>query len=366
MYTNRTYGGRTRGSPGQGPKGLKNNSYFSRKKKKHNNRQINEKPQNPTTKDHNDQVLNQEKRISNPNSSDQINSDLAKLTQTREKPQNPTTKDHNDQVLNKEVPSLSEDSGGPPNEKSLNKQPSPHINFSNLSYHNSSNNSCNISSNNSCNNNSCNISSNNSCNISSNKSSHKEKQKARSKAFFQKKFKGNDQQRPKHLTQVSETVWEVKKIHQIHSFLDPQGKIIESFGEVEWKNTLEPFANMNCNHEISKCLDQNPVTFHYNDGSTEQWFLKYDKNKIAQPDYFSNLMGSLNTYKGDISKYNDQKIHERWGTNKEFKTIKKYMKGGAQIKNSKSFIGKILKKNKGHSNTRKLVSLKNGKNKSGT
>ena len=148
---------------------------------------------------------------------------------------------------------------------------------------------------------------------------HKEKQKARSKAFFQKKFKGNDQQRPKHLTQVSETVWEVKKIHQIHSFLDPQGKIIESFGEVEWKNTLEPLVNMNCNHEISKCLDQKPVTFHFNDGATEQWRLKYDKDKIDQPDYFSNLMGSLNTYKGDISKYTDQKIHERWGTNKEFK-----------------------------------------------
>ena len=138
-------------------------------------------------------------------------------------------------------------------------------------------------------------------------------------AFFKEKFKGNDQQRPKLLTQVSETVWEVKKIHEIHSFLDPQGEIIESFGEVEWKITLEPLANMNCNHEISKCLDQNPVTFHYNDGSTEQRFLKYDKNKIDQPDYFSNLFGCVNTYKGDISKYNDQKIYERWGTNKEFK-----------------------------------------------
>ena len=118
---------------------------------------------------------------------------------------------------------------------------------------------------------------------------------------------------------MSETVWKVNKIHQIHTFVDPQGEIIESFGEVEWKNTLEPMANMDCAHEISKSLDQNPVTFHYNDGSTEQSFIKYDKDKINQPDYFSNLMGSVGTYKGDISWYNDQKIHERWGTNKEFK-----------------------------------------------
>ena len=121
------------------------------------------------------------------------------------------------------------------------------------------------------------------------------------------------------MVQVTETQWEVNKINQIHAIVDPQGEIIETFGEVEWKNTLEPLANMDCNHEISKSLDTNPVTFHFNDGATEQWWLKYDKDKIDQPDYFSNLMGSVNTYKGDISKYNDQKIHERWGTNKEFK-----------------------------------------------
>ena len=85
---------------------------------------------------------------------------------------------------------------------------------------------------------------------------------------------------------MSETVWKVNKIHQIHTFVDPQGEIIESFGEVEWKNTLGPMANMDCAHEISKSLDQNPVTFHYNDGSTEQSFIKYDKDKIDQAYYF--------------------------------------------------------------------------------
>ena len=49
--------------------------------------------------------------------------------------------------------------------------------------------------------------------IFSNKPTYKERQKARSMAIINKKFRGNDQQRPKHLTQVTETQWEVKKIH---------------------------------------------------------------------------------------------------------------------------------------------------------
>ena len=123
------------------------------------------------------------------------------------------------------------------------------------------------------------------------------------------------------MTQVSETEWEVNKINQIHAIVDPQGEIIESFGEVEWKNTLEPLANMNFNHEISKSLDTNPGTFHYYDGSKEQSFIKYDTDKIDQADYFSNLFRCVNTFKGDISRYNNQKVHEKWRPNKEFKTF---------------------------------------------
>ena len=151
--------------------------------------------------------------------------------------------------------------------------------------------------------------------------SYKERQKARSKAYFQKKFKGNDQQRPKNLTQVTESAWQVDSIKKVHVFVDPQGQNIEAMGEVKWKNTIEPIANMQCNEEIQKCLDKVPATFHFNDGSKEKHFIKYDKEKVQEPDYFSNLLGCINTYEGQIEHYDDHVIHERWAEGRKIKNF---------------------------------------------
>ena len=143
---------------------------------------------------------------------------------------------------------------------------------------------------------------------------HKEKQRARGRAYFQKKFKKNDQQRPKNLTQVTESVWQVDSIKKVHVFVDPRGQNIEAMGEVKWKNTIEPIANMQCNKKIQKCLDKVPATFHFNDGTTEKHFIKYNKQKVEQPDYFSNLLGCVTNYPGQIEHYDDHVIHEGWAT----------------------------------------------------
>ena len=110
----------------------------------------------------------------------------------------------------------------------------------------------------------------------------------------------------------------------MHVFVDPEGEKIEAMGEVKWKNTIEPIANMQCNEQIQKCLDEVPATFHFNDGSKERHFIKYDKEKVEEPNYFSNFLGSVNSYQGQIKNYDDQVIHERWT---EGKNIKNFFKG---------------------------------------
>ena len=42
---------------------------------------------------------------------------------------------------------------------------------------------------------------------------------------------------------------------------------------------------MQCNEQIQKCVDEVPATFHFNDGSTEKHFIKYDKEKVEEPNY---------------------------------------------------------------------------------
>ena len=93
---------------------------------------------------------------------------------------------------------------------------------------------------------------------------------------------------------------------------------------MKWKNTIEPIANMQCNDHIATCLDNLPATFHFNDGTTEKHFIKYNKEKVEEPNYFSNLLGCINNYEGQIEHYDDQVIHERWS---EGKNIKKFYKG---------------------------------------
>ena len=275
------------GSPGQGPHGPKKHFYkktnYSKSSK---SSQSSGKNQNTTNKNDNNGPLNKEKRIYAQNSEDQINFDHPQSSQTSGKNQNTTNKNDNNPLLNKEAPSLSTDMGGPPNNPFINKNSPSNQTFS----FNFSND------------------------IFSHKPSmsYKERQKARSKAYFQKKFKGNDQQRPKNLTQVTESAWQVDMVKKVHVFVDPQGENIEAMGEVKWKNTIEPIANMQCNKKIQKCLDKVPATFHFNDGTTEKHFIKYNKQKVEQPDYFSNLLGCVTNYPGQIEHYDDHVIHEGW------------------------------------------------------
>ena len=61
---------------------------------------------------------------------------------------------------------------------------------------------------------------------------YKERRQARSRANFQKKFKCNDQQRPKNLTQVTESAWQVEAIEKVHVFVDPEGEKIDAMGSL--------------------------------------------------------------------------------------------------------------------------------------
>ena len=171
MYTNRTYDGMTQGSPGQGPEGLKK-SYFYKKRKTNN----------PHSKDVNKR---RREKVSTQNTH---NSRNTQDDQDNSRSSNSNFRKSSIEInnLNKEAPSLSTDMGGPPNNPFINKNSPSNQTFS----FNFSND------------------------IFSNKPSlsFKERRKARSKAYFKKKFKGNDQQRPKNLVQVTETQWEVNKI----------------------------------------------------------------------------------------------------------------------------------------------------------
>ena len=147
------------------------------------------------------------------------------------------------------------------------------------------------------------------------------------------------------MTQVTESAWQVDAIKKVHVFVDPQGEKIEAMGEVKCKNTIQPIANMQCNEEIQKCLDKVPATFDFNDGSKEKHFIKYNKEKVQEPDYFSNLLGSINNYEGQIEHYDDHVIHERW----------------AEGKKSKTFSQEMITRSKGHSNTKGFLTLKRKK-----
>ena len=190
--------------------------------------------------------------------------------------------------------SLTNDMAGPPNNTLINKQPNANSTFSfNFSH-----------------------------DIFTNKPlTHKEKQKARSKAYFKKTFKGNDQQRPKNLTQVTESAWQIDAVKKVHVFVDPEGEKIEAMGEVKWKNIIEPIANMQYNKAIQKSLNKVPATFHFNDGTPEKHFIKYNEQKVEQPDYFSNLLCSVNNYPGQIEHYDDHVIHEGWAVGTKIKNF---------------------------------------------
>ena len=67
---------------------------------------------------------------------------------------------------------------------------------------------------------------------------------------------------------------------------------------------------MQCNDQIRKCLDEVPVTFHFNDGSTERAFIKYDEEKVEQPGHFSNLLGCVNTYKCELKTFTQEMVNK--------------------------------------------------------
>ena len=260
------------GSPGQGPKAQKK---FILKKNKMKNAQ-NSNPTNKTKKSMNTAPTNRSFGNKSQNSLDHQN-DPDNSGNPNLRNSNLTTQNLNE---NKEAPSLSNDREGYPI-VDFSKNPPKILTGNDL--------------------------------ISSDIFSYKPPKKlSRTAAYFKKRHSGNDQQRPKHLSQVSEAVWEVEEIEKIHLFVNPDGERIEAMGEVKWKNTLEPIANMQCNETIASSLDKWPVTIHFNDGTTKRAFIRYDKDKINDPDYFSNLLGSVNTFKGEIGKYNDKVIFEGW------------------------------------------------------